>query len=44
MGSPRLRVLTLFHRPRALARGPLLKGRETRLTNGVTVTHLVLFQ
>jgi hypothetical protein len=27
-----------------MAPGPLLKGRETRFTNGMTVAHLVLFQ
>jgi len=27
-----------------MALGPLLKGREARLTNGMAVTHLVLFQ
>jgi len=27
-----------------MARRPLLKGREARLTNGVAVIHLVLFQ
>ena len=27
-----------------MALGPLFKGRETRLTNGMTVARLVLFQ
>ena len=27
-----------------MAPGPLLEGRETRLTNGMTVAHLVLLQ
>ena len=27
-----------------MALGPLFKGRETRLTDGMTVIHLVLFQ
>ena len=32
------------HGPRATAPGPLLKGRETRFTNGMTVSRLVLLQ
>ena len=27
-----------------MALGPLLKGRETRFTNGMTVIHLMLLQ
>ena len=40
----RLMGLTLSHGPRTTAHGPLLQGRETRLTDRFPVTRLVLLQ
>ena len=37
-------ALTLSQGPRTTALGPLLKGLETRLTDGFPVTRLVLLQ
>ena len=36
--------LTLSRGPRTTALGPLLKGRETRLTDGFPVTRFMLFE